>query len=65
DISVLDMSFTQGGRQHMGEDNILHLIDTYHKPVYATHMSTTSRKHAQTADNDLLTVTKDGQIIEV
>ena len=35
-ISVLDMSFTQGGSQHMGEDNILHVIDAYHKPVYAT-----------------------------
>ena len=65
DISILDMSFTQGGSQHMGEDNILHVIDAYHKPVYATHMSTTSRRHAETLNNELLTVTRDGQIIEV
>ena len=61
DVSVLDMSFSKGGRGHMGIDNVCEIIDKYHKPVYATHMSKESRAIAETIDNELLIVTKDGQ----
>ena len=65
DAAVLDMSFAKGGKDHMGIDTVCEIISNNHKPVYATHMSTASRKQAEKLNNDLLIVTKDGQEVVI
>lgn len=64
-ISVLDMTFINSSKTHMGVEDIEILAKKYNKPIITTHMTKEARDYAKSKNIENLIIPTDGQEIEI
>lgn len=65
DIAVLDMSFPEKNKTHMGVGDIENISNIFNKKIVATHMGIQARKLAKEKKIKNLIIPSDGEEIEI
>jgi len=65
DVAVLDMTFIEGNKKHMGLNNLEMLIKKHNKKIIATHMSEESKRIAIEKNLNNLIIPNDGDKFEI